>query len=143
MLMRNRSVVRLMLVLLVLAVALLISGCGGKYADAKKVNKEYMEVVQRYIDDLGKAEEAKDAAKAINRFADGMEELWPKMKALSEKYPELKDRNNPPEELKEMQAQAQEMGKKMGNSMMKVMPYMTDPEVQKAQKRLQEVMTKQ
>ncbi len=129
--------------LCVLAVLFFTVGCQGKYADAKKVNQKYMDVVKKYVDDLEKAASAEDAAKAINRFADGMEALWPQMKALSEKYPELKDRNNPPEELKEMQAEAQEMGKKMGTSMMKLMPYMTDPEVQKAQKRLQEVMTKQ
>ena len=98
--------------------------------------------MQGYVDDLDKTESAKDAAKAINRFADGMEDLWPKMKALSEKYPELKDRNNVPEELKEMQAEAAEVGKKMGSSMMKLMPYMNDPDVQKAQKRLQELMMK-
>ena len=121
----------------------LIAGCAGKYDDAKKVNKEYMALVQGYIDDLDKTENAKDAAKAINSFADGMEKLWPKMKALAEKYPELKDPNNIPEELKEMQAEAAEVGKKMGGSMMKVMPYMQDPEVQKAQKRLQEIMMKQ
>ena len=126
-----------------LAVLLLIAGCAGKYADAKKVNKEYMALVQGYVDDLEKTENAQDAAKAINRFADGMEALWPKMKALSEKYPELRDRNNVPEELKEMQAEAAEVGKKMGSAMMKLMPYMQDPEVQKAQKRLQETMMKQ
>ena len=125
-----------------LAVSFLIAGCGGKYADAKKVNQEYMDLVQGYVDDLDKTESAKDAAKAINRFADDMEDLWPKMKALSEKYPELKDRNNVPEELKEMQAEAAEVGKKMGSSMMKLMPYMNDPDVQKAQKRLQELMMK-
>jgi hypothetical protein len=130
--------------LCVLAVFFLIAGCGGgKYADAKKVNKEYMGLVQRYIDDLDKTENAQDAAKAINRFADGMQDLWPKMKALSEKYPELRDPKNIPEELKEMQTEAAEVGKKMGGSMMKLMPYMQDPEVQKAQKRLQENMMKQ
>jgi len=126
-----------------LAVLFLVAGCAGKYADVKKVNKEYMGLVQGYVDDLDKTENAQDAAKAINRFADGMEDLWPKMKALSEKYPELKDRNNLPEELKEMQTEAAEVGKKMGGVMMKLMPYMQDPEVQKAQKRLQEVMMKQ
>ena len=126
-----------------LSVLLLIAGCAGKYADAKKVNKEYMALIQGYMDDLDKTQSAQDAAKAINRFADGMQDLWPKMKALTEKYPELTDRNNIPEELKEMQAEAEEVGKKMGGSMMKLMPYMQDPEVQKAQKRLQEVMMKQ
>jgi uncharacterized protein YjgD (DUF1641 family) len=129
--------------LFALAVLLLIAGCGGKYADAKKVNKEYMALVQGYIDDLDKTESAQDAAKAIDRFADGMQALLPKMKALAEKYPELKDRDNIPEELKEMQAEAAEVGKKMGSAMMKLMPYMQDPEVQKAQKRLQETMKKQ
>jgi uncharacterized protein YjgD (DUF1641 family) len=129
--------------LFTLAVLLLIAGCGGKYADAKKVNKEYMALVQGYIDDLDKTESAQDAAKAIDRFADGMQALLPKMKALAEKYPELKDRDNIPEELKEMQAEAAEVGKKMGSAMMKLMPYMQDPEVQKAQKRLQETMKKQ
>jgi hypothetical protein len=126
-----------------LSVLLLVAGCAGKYDDAKKVNKEYMALVQGYIDDLDKTESAQDAAKAINRFADGMEDLWPKMKALAEKYPELKDPNNIPEELKEMQTEAAEVGRKMGSSMMKLMPYMQDPEVQKAQKRLQEIMMKQ
>jgi uncharacterized protein YjgD (DUF1641 family) len=129
--------------LFALAVLLLMAGCGGKYADAKKVNKEYMALVQGYIDDLDKTESAQDAAKAIDRFADGMQALLPKMKALAEKYPELKDRDNIPEELKEMQAEAAEVGKKMGSAMMKLMPYMQDPEVQKAQKRLQETMKKQ
>ena len=126
-----------------LVVLSLIAGCAGKYADAKKVNKEYMALIQGYIDDLDKTENAQDAAKAINRFADGMQDLWPKMKALSEKYPELRDRENVPEELKEMQTEAEEVGKKMGSAMMKLMPYMQDPEVQKAQKRLQETMMQQ
>ena len=126
-----------------LAVLLLIAGCAGKYADAKKVNKEYMALIRGYIDDLDKTENAQDAAKAINRFADGMQDLWPKMKALSEKYPELRDRDNVPEELRELQAEAEEVAKKMGSAMRKLMPYMQDPEVQKAQKRLQETMMQQ
>jgi len=71
-----------------------------------------------------------------------MENLWPKMQKLSEKYPELKDRNNQPEELKESQKKAEEVSKKMVASMMKIMPYMMDPEVQKAQQRLHAVMIK-
>ena len=81
-------------------------------------------------------------AKAMNSFADGLEILWPKMKELSEKYPELKDKNNPPEELKESQNKAEESGKKIVGTFMKVMPYMEDPEVQKAQQRLSAIMTK-
>ncbi len=130
------------LLMCILPAALLFAGCGGKYSDVKKVNAEYVALVQRYVDDLEKVTNAKDAAKAIDRFVDGMQDLWPKMKALAKKYPELKDRNKAPEELKELQAKAQEMGRKMGAAMRKLMPYMQDPEVQKAQKRLQAVMTR-
>lgn len=130
-------------ILCALSVLLMTAGCAGKYADAKKANREYMELVKGYIDDLNKTESARDAAKAINRFVDGMQDLLPRMMALAEKYPELRNAKNYPEELKEMRAEAAELAKKMGSSMMKVMPYVQDPEVQKAQKRLQDLMMKQ
>ena len=125
-----------------LTLSFIIIGCGSKYSDAEKMNEEYIALVESYIADLDKADNAKGAAKAINRFTDGLEDLWPKMQKLTEKYPELKDKSNPPEELKDTQKRAEEMGQKMVGSMMKLMPYMTDPEVQKAQKRMGEVMVK-
>jgi hypothetical protein len=76
----------------------------------------------------------------MNRYSDELEELWPRMKKLSEKYPELKDESNPPEELKASQAQAKEVGMKMGQTFMKAMPYMSDPEVRKAQERMARIM---
>jgi len=118
----------------------LIIGCGDKYSDVKKMNEEFVDLVEDYIVDLDKADSSKDAAKAINRFADGMEDLWPRMQKLSEKYPELKDKSNPPEELKESQKKAEEVSQQMGKGMMKMMKYMGDPEVQKAQKRLSTIM---
>jgi hypothetical protein len=136
----KRSVVISMLAALVIVVV--AAGCGGsKYSDAKELNMKYVAMMKDYVDDLDKAGSASDVADAINRFADSMEKIWPKMKDLSEKYPELKDHNNPPDELKESQKEAEEMGKKMMATMMKIMPYMDDPEVQKAQERLGKVMS--
>ena len=89
---------------------------------------------------LDKADNAKDAAKAMNRFADGLEDIWPKMKEISKKYPELKDKDNPPEELKESQKKAGELAKKW-RLIYEAHAYMQDPEVQKAQKRLSAEMT--
>ncbi|MBW1670886.1 MAG: hypothetical protein JRJ43_07330 [Deltaproteobacteria bacterium] len=129
------------LFLSLLTISFLIIGCGGKYSDAKKMNEEFIALVEDYIADLDKADNAKGAAKAINRFADGMEDLWPRMQKLSEKYPELKDKSNPPEELKESQKRAEAMSQKMAGAMIKLMAYIKDPEVQKAQKRLGAVMT--
>ena len=121
----------------------LIIGCGGKYSDAKKLNEELLDIMEDFIADLEKADNAKAAAKAINRYADGMEDLLPRMQKISEKYPELKDKSNPPEELKESQKRADGMSKEMAGGMMKLMVYMNDPDVQKAQMRLGSIMTKQ
>jgi hypothetical protein len=90
--------------------------------------------------DIERAGSAKDVAKAMNRLAGGMEDIVPRMKKLSEKYPELTDRTGPPEELKESEKKVEEVSMKMVGTMMKIMPYMQDPEVQKAQKRLQDAM---
>ncbi len=125
-----------------ISMSLMVIGCGGKYSDVKKINEKYIDLVKDYIADLEGADNAKNVAKAINRFADGVEDIWPKMQKLAKKYPELKNKSNPPEELKETQKRAEKMGMKMGSSMMKIMPYMGDAEVQKAQKRLATIMMK-
>jgi predicted nuclease with TOPRIM domain len=133
----------LVLFLTLLTMSFLIIGCGGKYSEAEKMNKEYIALLEDYVADIDKADNAKNVAKAMNRFADGMEELMPKIRKLSEKYPELKDRSNPPEELKETQKKAEEIGQKMAGSMIKLMPYMMAPEVLNAQKRLAAAMMNQ
>lgn len=128
-------------VLTVLATAVLFSGCAGKYADAKRVNADHIKLTEAYIADLDQADNAESVAKAMNRYADGLEKIWPRMQALSEKHPELKDTANPPEELKESHAAATEVGKKMAATFMKIMPHMSDPEVQKAQQRIASVVS--
>jgi len=122
------------------AVSLLLIGCGGKYSDAIAVNEEYITIIEDYLTDIDKVDDAKSAAKAINTFADELDKIWPKMQKLAEKYPELEDETAIPEELKEIEKKAEEVGMKMGASMMKVMSYMKDPDVQAAQKRLSEIM---
>ena len=123
--------------------ACLMNGCAGKYGDVKKMNAEFVKTTEAYVAALDKAESAKDVAKAMNRYADELEKVWPKMRKLSEKYPELKDKDNPPKALEASQKEAEAVGKKMGGSFMKVMPYMKDPEVRKAQERLGRVMMNQ
>ena len=132
----------IVLFLSLLTMSFLIIGCSAKYSDAEKVSEEYIDLMEGYIADLEKVGNAKDVVRAMNKFADGMEDLLPRMKKLSEKYPELKDKSNLPEELKKTQERAGEMGLKMAGSMMKLMPYMMDPEVQKAQNRLGTIMAK-
>jgi hypothetical protein len=128
--------------LLCLLVSLfLLNGCSGKkYEDVKEVNGDMVTIMDEYAAEIDKSANAQDVVKAINRFADKMEALVPKMKKLAEKYPELENMDNPPEELKESQAKAEAVGQKIAGSMMKIMPYMNDPEVKKAQERMSETM---
>jgi len=98
-------------------------------------------ITEAYVADLEKAGDAKDVAKAMNRYADALEAHWPKMKKLAEKYPELKDTENVPKELEASQKAAEAVGQKMAGTFMKIMPYMKDPEVRKAQERMGKIMT--
>jgi len=119
----------------------LLNGCGDKkYADVKEVNEDVAKAMATYMAELDKSDNARDVAKAIDHFADEMEAIAPKMKKLAEKYPELKDMSNPPEELRDSQAKVEALGQKFAGSMMKLMPYMNDPEVQKAQERMNAAM---
>ncbi len=126
----------------VLLAAFVMSGCGGKYADVKKVSGKFAKATEAYVAELDKADDAKAVAKAINSYADALEKFWPQMQKLSEKYPKLKDHTNPPKGLEASQKEAEAAGKKMAGTFMKIMPYMGDPEVRKAQERLGAVMSK-
>lgn len=120
----------------------LLNGCGGKkYADAEESYKDMINVMDEYVAQLDKSQNAKDVARAMNSFADKMEALAPRMEKLAEKYPELENASDLPEELKEWQEKATAAAQKMAASMMKIMPYMSDPEVQKAQERMAAGMT--
>jgi hypothetical protein len=81
-------------------------------------------------------------ADAIDAYAEKMEEIAPQMKAVIGKYPELKDNAKVPEELKALQERSAAMAEKIPASFMKAMKYVMDPEVQEAQKRLQQAMAK-
>ncbi|MBN1972667.1 MAG: hypothetical protein JW787_03455 [Sedimentisphaerales bacterium] len=121
----------------------LLNGCGGKkYADAKKVTNDYINAMDEMATKLDKAANAGDVAEAINRYTDKMEKLLPKMKEIKDKYPELNNTNNYPEELKDLQEKATATSKKYASSMMKMMSYMNDPQVQKAQEHMTQMMMK-
>jgi len=134
---------RLMMMAVCLLALTLAAGCGGKYSDVKQVNEEYVEMVETYVADLEKADDKDDVVKAMNNFTDDLEEIWPRMRELAEKYPELENSDEPPEELKESMENAEKVGAKIASSFMKIMQYMDDPEVQAAQERMGRVMMQQ
>ena len=135
--MKKRAVV----FLCVLGLVLLTVACGGKYSDVISVNKQFTKLMEAYVTAMGKAESAKDVAAAINRFADGMEPLVPKMKAINKKYPELRGGEDLPEELEQSRKETDAVSQRYAESFMKMMPYVADPDVQAAQMRLSKVMS--
>lgn len=125
----------------VLALVFLSVGCGGKYSDIIKLNKEFAKLMEAYVTAMEKVAGPKDAAAAINDFADGMEPLVPRMKAVHKKYPEFKGSETLPKEVEQSQQETEAIGRRYAESFMKMMPYMADPEVQVAQMRLSKVMS--
>ncbi|NNG01288.1 MAG: hypothetical protein HKM93_17995 [Desulfobacteraceae bacterium] len=131
---------RIIWVMLLLAIVAVFSACGGKYSDAIEVNKKFADATESYVETLAEADSASTVADAVNAYAAKIEKLAPQMKQMVKKYPELKDQTNMPDELKESRERSEALGEKMTGAMMKSLQYMGDPEVMKAQERLQKSM---
>ncbi len=129
------------LVVIVIVFLGFVWGCGqGKYDDVVEVNDRFISVVQNYIDGLNKAQTGEEVAKAMNKYAYAFKKLGPKMKEINEKYPELITAKDLSEKVKQSQAKATQIGMDFASSFMKVMQYMTDPDVVEAQKRMGDAM---
>ncbi len=113
---------------------------GGKYSDVKSTLKELNTVTETWMENMEKADTAKKVASALSDYAQKMKDLRAKMDEFEEKYPELNDMSDPPEELKEEVAQMEELWSKIMSIMMKAAQFADDPDVQKAQEEFQEVM---
>ena len=131
----------IVLCVVVFAVGTIACGGGGKYADAKNVIAKSNKVLEGFLEKMDTVDNAKDVAAAINDFTDEMEKFVPEMKELEKKYPELGGGQSVPEELGEEGKKMMELWGKFGSIMMKIQQYADDPEVEKAQKRLQTVMS--
>ena len=70
---------------LVLLMFVLNSCGGGKYSDVISLNHQFGKLMEQYANDIDKAGNAKDVAKAMNRFSDSAEKLVPKMKKISDR----------------------------------------------------------
>lgn len=128
---------------------ILLVGLAGMVGCGKSGNKDFVEVNTRYIEamdayatELDKAADADAVANAVNKFTDNMAEILPEMKKLQEKYVEWQDPSKIPEDLKPLSEKAEELAEKVPMSFMKLMPYMQDPKVMEAMKRMQETMAK-
>ncbi len=132
---------KLLLVSLLGIFILGLIACGG--GDAKSVLRDYINSMKSFSEDMNSADSAGEVTKALNDFSDNMESIIPKMKTLSDKYPELKkmsSKGNLPEEFKEFETEMQEVATKMMGAFMKMGKYASDPKVAEANKRFMKTM---
>ncbi|MCP5106835.1 MAG: hypothetical protein GY950_25855 [bacterium] len=119
-----------------------LTACGGgKYAEPKDVLEKYVTAMEDVINAFDKAGDADAVAAALNKYSDYMKDLGPKLKEMSEKYPELSNKDNPPEELLPLVERLNAAMGKFEGAMAKVGQYATDPKVMEAQKKFMEAMS--
>jgi len=128
--------------LLVVGVFLLAYACGGGGDDPKSVMNDMLNITDQFIAGLGKAQSADDVVSVIDNYSASMQKLAPRLKAVQEKYPELKGMkgDNLPAEFKEFEQRIKDLSPKMMGVMGKIMQYASDPKVQAAQKKMLEAM---
>lgn len=127
----------------VLTAVFLTLGCGGtQYDDMDKALETEIDVMTKFVSQMGKAGDAEAVAAAIRTYASEMETLVPQLKAIAEKYPKFKPRADLPEKLKTKIAQVEKLSQQMQKAIMKASRYMMSQEVQKAWQEYGRVMNK-
>ncbi|MEN8152842.1 MAG: hypothetical protein ABFR75_02370 [Acidobacteriota bacterium] len=137
---------KITLILVTIMIMFVLTGCGKKADTPKAIMEESFNLFDTYIADMNKTDDVDGAIAALEKFATKMETLKPRMKALEEKYPEMKDMfkgGNVPDEFKEFEGRMKELGPKMMALGAKMMKFMQDPKFQEAYKKFNEAMQMQ
>ena len=136
----KKALILLAVVVLVLSVAVCKGGGGGKYADVEKVLGKYIEANEKFATALDGAKTADDVVAALDTLTATTKAVAPELKAFETKYPEFKNSENPPAELKPLMDRMMAAAGKMISAMEKIVPFAADPKVVAAQAKFQEAM---
>ena len=128
--------------LMFVAGAVLFAGLvyGGKYDEVLPLMDEMVKGFEQFVNALEKAGSADAVAAALNGYSDFMTKISPKIKELSQKFPELDKDENTPEELKPFKDKMDKLSQKLAGLFAKIQQYLQDPVVEKAYKRWNETM---
>jgi hypothetical protein len=137
----KKAVIITCVALLLVSFAACNKGGGGKYGDVKKVFTKYIDATEKFATAMEGVKDADGVVKAIEVYTVAAKELGPQIKGFETKYPEFKNMDNPPEELKPLTERMQAVATKMMSSMGKIAEYAADPKVQAAQAKLTEAMS--
>ena len=116
-------------------------GGGGKYADAKDALNIQADMMEEFATGVENAKDSAAVVAVLAKFQKTAEGAKKQMMAIAEKYPEMKDQANPPEELKAEATRMEELGPKFMGAMMKIaQDYGSDPAVQEALQKMQQAL---
>jgi hypothetical protein len=113
---------------------------GGKYDEVVPLMDKMVKGLEKFVNDLEKAGSATAVAAALDSYSDFMIKISPKVKELSQKFPELDNEENTPEELKPFKETMDKLTQKLAGLYAKIQQYLKDPIVEKAYKRWNEVL---
>ena len=109
--------------------------------DVKKTMERVAKVTETLVKEMDQADDGNAVASALDKFADEMVVLQPKMEELLKKYPELQNPENFPPEVREILEKVDTLEREqLQNVFMKATKYSSDPGVAKAMQKIQETM---
>ena len=129
--------------LLVLSILWLLPGYGfsaDKYDEAAGVLKPYIPAMKRYLNVVENTDNPQELAIAINQLCDKMEELAPKVRRLSKKYPGLEYEQRIPVRHMEFRNELELLMQRFTQSYVRIIPLIGDPQVRKANARMLGIM---
>jgi hypothetical protein len=135
----KKALILCAVVVLTLSVAA-CKGGGGKYADVKEVLDKYIGANEKFATALDGAKTADEVVAALNTLTETTKVVAPQLKGFETKYPEFKNQDNPPAELKPLMDRMMAAAGKMMGAMQKIAPFASDTKVQEAQTKFQEAM---
>jgi uncharacterized protein YigA (DUF484 family) len=114
--------------------------CGdGKYADAKRVTVKYLDAMEGFASDVEEASDPEALVRAVDVFTAQMEDLRQEMEEIEKKYPELIDTTTPPAEMEDLAHRMNTVSQRLIAAQTKLMQYSSDPDVQQALQKLQNI----
>ena len=124
------------------ALVVVASGCGGgKYDDAKEALNTQYDMMSDFAVGVENAKDSAAVVVVLEKFQKTAEGAKEQMMAIAEKYPEMKNNENPPEELQEAIKKMDDVGPKFMGAMMKIaQTYGDDPAVQEALQKMQKAL---
>ncbi len=96
--------------------------------------------MKRYLNVAENTQNSLELVMAMNQLCDKMEELAPKVRRLSKKYPGLENEQRIPARHMQFRNELELLMQRFTQSYVRIIPHMGDPQVQKANARMLGIM---